>query len=54
MCSPWHDLTTAPDGRRMCAICFEWQTREELFEDAKGQKWDICGDCAKDEDFTGE
>jgi hypothetical protein len=54
MCSPWNDLTTAPDGRKMCAICLDFKTRDELFEDAKGQKWDMCKRCAKCENFTGE
>jgi len=54
VCSPWNDLTTAPDGRKMCCICLEFKTREELFDDARGHKWDICRGCADAESFTGE
>jgi len=54
MCSPWVDLTTSPDGKsKMCAICLEWFTLDQLFEDASGQKWDMCRGCAAAENFTG-
>lgn len=37
----------------MCCICMEWFSLKELFEDARGQKWDMCRGCAKNENFTG-
>jgi hypothetical protein len=55
MGSPWIDLTTSADGKmKMCCICMEWFPLAELFEDAHGNKWDMCSGCAKRENFTGE
>lgn len=46
MCSPWTDLTRAPDGRVMCCICMEWFERAELARDENEQLWDVCVPCA--------
>lgn len=45
MCSPWADLTSAPDGRVMCSVCLEWKVRAELAEHPEGGLWDTCKPC---------
>jgi hypothetical protein len=40
---PIFKLSRPPDGRIMCSICFDYRWPDELFVDAAGQRWDLCG-----------
>jgi hypothetical protein len=35
-----------------CGICFDTLTPEECWEDAEGQKWDLCVPCGKAEEWA--
>jgi hypothetical protein len=42
-------FTRLKDGRVMCAICFEYRTKDQLAEDGDGGWWDVCkGRCARE------
>jgi hypothetical protein len=48
-------LSRPGDGRVMCCICFSYRWPDELYTDAQGQKWDICGPGQEpDEDCAGQ
>lgn len=32
-------------GHKMCCLCFEFVPFSDLYEDARGFKWDICKPC---------
>ena len=45
-------LTRPTDGTVMCCICFNYFTLAELAVDTDGQRWDVCIECWKREQFA--
>lgn len=58
----FYSLSRPPDGRIMCALCFEYMWLHEVFVDEEGQAWDVhpglcarqCGADQRSEDHTSE
>lgn len=41
-----HHLNTDGSYAHICCMCMQWIHETELFEDAYGQRWDFCIECA--------
>lgn len=50
----WTRLDRLTDGRIMCALCFEYCTRDQLNSVGDGQVEDICKPCARIEAAVAE
>jgi hypothetical protein len=44
-CGQPHWTVECPDGRVMCALCFDRVTKDELMKDMDGDLWDMCQRC---------
>lgn len=48
-CGNRHAGAVCPDGKVMCAICFERVELDELYVDENKDRWDVCLNCREDE-----
>lgn len=51
-CGKPHVGPVCPDGKVMCALCFDRVTASEAWRDRNGQAWDLCVSCG-DKDGGG-